>query len=201
MYAYFIGEIAKINEDSVILETNHIGYHIYMTTSDLNNLTKNKDEVKIYTYTCVREDAFILYGFLTEDSLALFKLLLTVSGIGPKGALSILSVMDTDTLRMSILSQDAKLLSKAPGIGVKTAGRIILELKDKVHPEDLLRGDIQNTEDNSSDNSVTVRAEAGEALMTLGYSNADVYRVLRQILITDQTTVEMVIKEALKKMI
>ena len=127
MYAYFIGEVKEIEDDSIVIETNGIGYHIFMPASSIQEHDLYEKEVKIYTYTCVREDAFILYGFLTKAELSLFKLLITVSGIGPKGALSILSVMDVETIQMSILSQDAKLLSKAPGIGVKTAGRIILE--------------------------------------------------------------------------
>lgn len=200
MYAYFIGDIAEVEDDSVVIEVNHIGYHIFMPASSIKELNVNGKEVKIYTYTCVREDAFILYGFLSKDELSLFKQLITVSGIGPKGAMSILSVMDTDTLRMSILSQDSKLLSKAPGIGAKTAGRIILELKDKIKPEDLLNVDMTDTgkEDNSI---ILMRNEAGEALTTLGYNHADVYRVLRQITITEDSTVEQVIKEAFKRMV
>ena len=127
MYAYFIGKIAEISEDCIVLETNHIGYNIYMPSSAIQTLSVSSDEsIKIYTYTCVREDAFILYGFLSKDDIKLFKLLISVSGIGPKNALGILSSMDGDTFRMSILSQDTKSLSKSPGIGVKTANRLIL---------------------------------------------------------------------------
>ena len=202
MYAYFIGKIAEISEDCIVLETNHIGYNIYMPSSAIQTLSVSSDEsIKIYTYTCVREDAFILYGFLSKDDIKLFKLLISVSGIGPKNALGILSSMDGDTFRMSILSQDTKSLSKSPGIGVKTANRLILELRDKIKPEDLLTG-IQNPEFNEDDkNIILIRNEANEALTTLGYSSSDSYRILRQITITKDSKVENVIKEALKKLI
>ncbi len=201
MYAYFIGEVTGIEEDYVILETNHIGYRIFMPASSISQLNITGEEIKIYTYTCVREDAFILYGFLAKDELALFKLLITVSGIGPKGALSILSVMDIDTLRISILSQDAKILSKAPGIGIKTAGRIILELKDKINPQDILNSVDDSVNKGDESRILTIRNEASEALVSLGYNNSDTYRVIRQITITEDTSLEQVIKEALKKMI
>ena len=202
MYAYFIGKITEISEDCIVLETNHIGYNIYMPSSTIQSLSvKREESVKIYTYTCVREDAFILYGFLSKDDIKLFKLLISVSGIGPKNALGILSSMDGDTFRMSILSQDTKLLSKSPGIGVKTANRLILELKDKIKPDDLLNG-LQSPEVTEDDkNIILIRNEANEALTTLGYSSSDSYKILRQITITKDSKVENVIKEALKKLI
>lgn len=202
MYAYFIGKIAEISEDCIVLETNHIGYNIYMPSASIQALSiKSEESIKIYTYTSVREDAFILYGFLSKDDLKLFKLLISVSGIGPKNALGILSSMDGDTFRMAILSQDTKLLSKSPGIGVKTANRLILELKDKFKPADFLAG-LQSSEVTEDDkNIILIRNEANEALTTLGYSSSDSYKVLRQITITKDSKVENVIKEALKKLI
>ena len=153
---------------------------------------------KIYTYTSVREDAFWLYGFTSKEELNLFKLLITVSGIGPKGAMGILSVMDVDTLRLAIISQDAKMIAKAPGVGAKSASRIVLELKDKVKPEDVI-GQAAKEEGDSSAAAV-VRQEASEALVALGYTVSDAYRVLQQIEITDETIVEDVIKAALHRM-
>lgn len=202
MYAYLIGEIMDISQDHVILETNHIGFNIFMPTTDINALSVNSGEfVKIYTYTCVREDAFILYGFLSANDLKLFKLLITVSGIGPKNALGILSCMDGETFKMSILSQDIKLLSKSPGIGVKTANRLVLELKDKIKPEDLLDSLEGSNIDEDDKNSMIIRNEAIEALTSLGYSSSDAYKVLRQISISKDSKVENVIKEALKNLI
>ena len=129
MYAYFIGKVAHIGNDGIVLETNGIGYNIIMSARDLSELIPG-DELKIYTYTSVREDAIWLYGFLDKDSLDFFKLLLTVSGVGPKGAMGILSGASLDDIQVAIIAQDQKALSRLPGIGAKTAARIILDLKD-----------------------------------------------------------------------
>ncbi len=200
MYAYFIGHITQTDSDSVVLEVNHIGYHIYMPTTSIELLKENQDEIKIYTYTCVREDAFMLYGFVTKEELNLFKLLITVSGIGPKGGLSILSVMDIDTLKFSILSQDAKLLSKAPGIGSKTANRMILELKDKINKDELLES-ITNGDNKTLSNSNinSIQNEAVDALVSLGYPVSDVLRTMKKIEIKEEDTTESLIKKALKQ--
>lgn len=198
MYAYFKGTLIEKETDSIVLEAGGIGYNINMPAGMIALLPMEGEQIKIDTYTCVREDAFLLYGFLTREDLKLFKLLITVSGIGPKVALGILSVMGADTLKLAILAQDAKMISKAPGIGIKTAGRLILELKDKIKPEDIIGTGNTDTEQNDN---VLVRNEASEALVTLGYSVSDTYRVLKAIEITEETTVEDVIKAALKKMI
>lgn len=198
MYAYFYGTVMEKGNDAIVLGTDHIGYNIFMPAGMIAVLPPEGEQVKIYTYTCVREDALLLYGFLTKEDLNLFKLLITVSGIGPKVALGILSVMDCETIKLAILSQDAKMIAKAPGIGSKTAGRLILELKDKIKIEDLTEG---NAFDTTSSENTMVRNEASEALVSLGYSVSDAYRVLNTIEITAQTKVEDVIKTALKKMI
>ena len=151
---------------------------------------------RIYTYTSVREDAFWLYGFTSKDELNLFKLLITVSGIGPKGAMGILSVMDVDTLRLAILSQDTKMIAKAPGVGAKSASRIVLELKDKIKPEDVIGKPL---EDEESSVLSTLRQEATEALVSLGYTVSDAYKVLQKLDITEDTRVEDVIKMALRQ--
>ena len=137
MYSYIKGELSEIvAENHIVVENGGIGYNIYIPGQVLSLLPGVGEEVKIYTYLCVREDAFILYGFLTRDDLNVFKLLIGVSGIGPKGALAILSVMSTDDLRFAVLSDDAKAIAKAPGVGNKTAQRLIIELKDKLSLED-----------------------------------------------------------------
>ena len=116
MYSYIKGELSEIvAENHIVVENGEIGYNIYIPGQVLSLLPGVGEEVKIYTYLCVREDAFILYGFLTRDDLNVFKLLIGVSGIGPKGALAILSVMSTDDLRFAVLSDDAKAIAKAPG--------------------------------------------------------------------------------------
>ena len=198
MYAYIYGKIIEKEPENLIIEAGSIGYNIHIAPGMVSRFPEIGQMAKVYTYTSVREDAFWLYGFTSKDELNLFKLLITVSGIGPKGAMGILSVMDVDTLRLAILSQDAKMIAKAPGVGAKSASRIVLELKDKVKPEDVI-GQAAKEEGESSAAAV-VRQEASEAMVALGYTVSDAYRVLQQIEITDETTVEEVIKAALRRM-
>lgn len=197
MYAYIYGKIVEKEPENLIVEANQIGYNIHIASGMLSRFPEIGQMAKVYTYTSVREDAFWLYGFTSKDELNLFKLLIAVSGIGPKGAMGILSVMDVDTLRLAILSQDAKMIAKAPGVGAKSASRIVLELKDKIKPEDMT-GQAASNEDSAK--VAVVRQEASEALVALGYSVSDAYRVLQQIEITDETRVEDMIKAALRKM-
>lgn len=132
------------NIDSIVVEAAGVGYLIYIPTQYFDMLPDEGEDVKIYTYLCVREDAMILYGFLSKDDLEIFKLLITVSGIGPKGGLAILSTLPADDLRFAILSGDSKAISKAPGIGAKTAQRVILDLKDKLSLEDAFEKKLEN---------------------------------------------------------
>ena len=140
MIAFVKGILDSVSEDKIIVENQNIGFEILVPGSVVSELPQVGNTVKIYTYTYVREDALQLYGFLTKDSMDMFKLLITVNGIGPKAALGILTAMDTDALRLAILSDDAKTIAKAPGIGPKTASKLILELKDKCHLEDVFGG-------------------------------------------------------------
>ena len=144
MYAYIKGELAEKNIDSIVVEAAGVGYLIYIPTQYFDMLPDEGEDVKIYTYLCVREDAMILYGFLSKDDLEIFKMLITVSGIGPKGGLAILSTLPADDLRFAILSGDSKAISKAPGIGAKTAQRVILDLKDKLSLEDAFEKKLEN---------------------------------------------------------
>ena len=136
MYAYIKGELAETNPDHIVIETGGIGYQVFISGQTFEYLPAVGEEIKVYTYLYLREDAVILYGFLTKDDLELFKLLISVSGIGPKGGLAILSALSADDLRFAVLSGDSKAISKAPGVGAKTAQRVILELKDKMSLED-----------------------------------------------------------------
>ena len=155
-------------------------------------------QVRIYTYTCVREDAFILYGFLTRDDLWIFKKLITVNGIGPKGALGILSVMTADDLRFAIIAGDSKAIAKAPGIGAKSAERIILDLKDKItlEPDSLSETDMSVSSSGSIDS--TAKNEAIEAMSALGYSPAEALKAVKQIEITPDMDAGAILKAALK---
>ena len=199
MIAYVKGELTDIMEDTIVVENNGIGYEISVPFSVMEELPASGCEVKIYTYMYVREDAMKLYGFLTRDDLKVFKLLITVNGIGPKGALGILSVITPDDLRFAVLSDDVKTISKAPGIGTKTAKKLILELKDKLKLEEVFEEKLANVEEKqtkaASDN---IRGEAVMALTALGYSNADAMKAVRQVELTEHMTVEELLKKSLK---
>ena len=199
MYSYIKGELSEIvAENHIVVENGGIGYNIYIPGQVLSLLPGVGEEVKIYTYLCVREDAFILYGFLTRDDLNVFKLLIGVSGIGPKGALAILSVMSTDDLRFAVLSDDAKAIAKAPGVGNKTAQRLIIELKDKLSLEDAFEQKLSHTQEAVSGNGL--KGIRNEALVSLGYSSTEALKVLRDIEITEDSSVEDILKLALKQM-
>ena len=174
MYAYFNGELIDIQKDSIIIEVSGIGYNIFMMPSDISALPLIGERVKVFTYTCVKEDELSLYGFLERNELDIFKMLISVSGIGPKGAMSIISFMGVNELTKAILLSDGKAIAKAPGIGAKTAERIIIDLKDKVGASYSETGD-------SGVSAVPVRGKAAEnltpeendailALTALGYS-------------------------------
>ncbi len=200
MYAYIKGEIADISEDNLVLECNNIGYNIRIPLSVAQRLPGIGAFVKIYTYTSVREDAFQLFGFLSRDDLEIYKKLIAVNGIGPKGALSILSAMSADDLRIAIISGDAKAIAKAQGVGNKSAERIILELKDKIalnlsyeeNADFVLEGDL-------SENSAA-KNEAIEALVSLGYTPTEAVKAIKQLEITQDMDSGLILKQALKYM-
>lgn len=201
MYAYIKGILAEITEDAIIVENQGIGYEIAVPGQVFDYLPSVGEEVKIYTYHYVREDAILLYGFLTKEDVRIFKMLIGVSGIGPKGALSILSVLSTDDLRFAILGDDAKAIAKAPGVGAKTAQRVIIELKDKLSLEDAFEQKLANQAQKAELNSaVGVKNEAILALTSLGYSQSEALKVLQGIEISPDDQVEDVLKMALKQM-
>ena len=201
MYAYIKGILAEITEDAIIVENQGIGYEIAVPGQVFDYLSSVGEEVKIYTYHYVREDAILLYGFLTKEDVRIFKMLIGVSGIGPKGALSILSVLSTDDLRFAILGDDAKAIAKAPGVGAKTAQRVIIELKDKLSLEDAFEQKLANQAQKAELNpAVGVKNEAILALTSLGYSQSEALKVLQGIEISPDDQVEDVLKMALKQM-
>ena len=201
MYAYIKGILTEITEDAIIIENQGIGYEIAVPGQVLDYLPSVGEEVKIYTYHYVREDAILLYGFLTKEDVKIFKMLIGVSGIGPKGALAILSVLSTDDLRFAILGDDAKAIAKAPGVGAKTAQRVIIELKDKLSLEDAFEQKLANQAQKAELNpAVGVKNEAILALTSLGYSQSEALKVLQGIEISPDDQVEDVLKMALKQM-
>lgn len=198
MISYIRGELIAIEDDKAIVDVNGVGFGIYMPSQSLNLLPSVGEEVKIHTYMNVREDAIQLYGFLTRDDLYVFKLVIGVSGIGPKGGLGILSKLTADELRFAVMAHDVKTISSAPGIGKKTAEKLIIELKDKLSIEDVL----EHVEDNSVKVSTAannqVQVEAVQALVALGYGNSEALKAVKKVEILDTTSVEDVLKQALK---
>ena len=200
MIAYLIGNLADVETDSIVIETGNIGYNIKVPSNVIGKLPAIGEQIKVHTYTSVREDAINLFGFLTKDDLNMYRMLITVNGVGPKAGLAILSVMDADAIRLAVLSQDAKAIAKAPGIGAKTAQRIILDLKDKISMEDTLlsqEADIQKAAVSSGFSQV--HTEAVEALTALGYSPSDALRAVKAVE-QENMNVEDLLKAALKKM-
>ena len=202
MYSYIKGELVEMTEDAIVVDNGGIGYNIRIPQSILDSLEGIGQEVKIYTYTYVREDAMLLYGFLTRDDLNIFKLLLGVSGIGPKGALAILSVMTPDDLRFAVLADDDKTIAKAPGVGKKTAQRLIIELRDKLSLEETfaLKTEHLAAEQATDPGKHTAKNEAIQALVALGYSSAEAMKAVKDVEIMEETTVEEVLKAALKQL-
>lgn len=178
MIAYIKGELAEVYEDSVVVESNGVGYDLKVPATVLMQLPVIGSEVKIYTYLYVREDAVMLFGFLTRDELEVFKLLITVSGIGPKGALAILSKVTTDELRFAVMTDDVKTISGAPGIGAKTAGKLIIELKDKLKVKEVFEPVRQPVAANGSQD---IRMDVIMALEALGYSSTEAARAVKQV--------------------
>ncbi|MTK08880.1 MAG: Holliday junction branch migration protein RuvA [Hungatella sp.] len=197
MISFVKGPIAEMTGDCVVIECGNVGYEIFIPLSVFEKLPGVGREVKLYTYFQVREDAMCLYGFLSRQDLKMFKQLISVNGIGPKGALGILSAMDPDDLKRAVISGDAKAISRAPGVGAKTAQRIILDLKDKIDIEDMIPAAFKEAV-NDLGKETGVTGEAIDALTALGYSPAEAGRAVRQVEVTDTMSVEDVLKASLK---
>ena len=203
MISFINGYVADTTENSVIIETGGIGYEIYMTGSALEQAVRTKGKLKVHTYFHVREDAMQLYGFLSKDDLEMFRLLLGVNGIGPKAAMGILSGMTSDELRFAVLSEDIKTISKAPGIGKKTAQKLILELKDKLKLEDAFEKKLAHQQETAMITGEILhdgRQEAAEALIALGYSSTDAMKAVRKVTGVNFDDVEGILKAALKQL-
>ena len=201
MIAFVHGMAVDMTESSVVVEAGGIGYEIYMTGADLSEIRMGED-VKVHTYFSVREDAMKLYGFRAKDDLQMFKLLLGVNGVGPKAALGVLAGITADELRFAILSDDVKTLSKAPGIGKKTAQKLILELKDKLSLEEAFEARLENHQTKAAAGAASdlseARNEAVEALTALGYSASESLKAVRKVEAADGMSVEDILKAALK---
>lgn len=202
MISYIRGELVAVEKDKVIVDVNGVGWGIFMPEQSMAMLPQTGNEVKIHTYLNVREDAMQLFGFLTRDDLQVFKLVIGVSGIGPKGGLSILSKLSADDLRFAVLSGDAKAISAAPGIGKKTAEKLIIELKDKLDLDDMLNPSASSESvtvsgGNSAGNEI--QSEAVQALVALGYGSTESLKAVKKVS-GEYETVEEVLKAALKNL-
>jgi len=198
VYEYIKGKYMGINKDYIIIENNNIGYKIFTSGATMAEMPGINDEVMLYLEQIVREDFIGLYGFKDREELEMFKLLLSISGVGAKAALSLLSISRINNLKYAIIVEDDKHLCRAPGIGKKTAGRIILELKDKIKKEDIMSGvDIQEGfEDLQPTVNTNTVGEALGALLALGYSEKEAETALKQV---DKTaSLEDIIKDCLK---
>lgn len=194
MFEFIIGDIVNIKEDYVVLQNNGIGYKIFTSMNSMVKLEIGMKNAMIYTYFNVREDGVYLYGFTSEEEIDMFLLLLKVSKIGPKIALGILSTLTPNHIKMAILGRDLDVLCKAPGIGKKTAERMVLELKDRIDKDDIILMDNDTDLDISNNYH-----EAINGLMSLGYTRMEVEKVLRDMDIS-KISVENIIRGALKKL-
>lgn len=201
MISYIRGEFVAVEKEKVIIDVGGVGYGIFVPESAMGLLPQIGNEVKLHTYLNVREDAMQLFGFLTRDDLEIFKLLIGVSGIGPKGGLSILSKLTADDLRFAIMSGDSKAISAAPGIGKKTAEKVIIELKDKLDIEEILNpSDSETKSAIKMDGSANeIQSEAVQALVALGYGSTESLKAVNKVN-SENMTVEEVLKQALKNL-
>ena len=197
MYEYIKGKYMGINKDYIIVENNGIGYKIFTSGATMSSMPKVGEDIMLYLEQIVREDFLGLYGFDSREELDMFKMLLSINGVGAKAALSLLSISRINNLKYAIMMGDDKHLCRAPGIGKKTAGRIILELKDKLKPDELV-DDIENEVNGEDKDLYNVNAvtEALGALLALGYSEKEAENTIKKVNKND--TVENIIKNCLK---
>jgi Holliday junction DNA helicase RuvA len=197
LFYHINGNVSAIEPNLAVIECAGVGFALNATTNTLSHL-KIGETAKLYTYECIREDAFDLYGFYDKREKRCFEMLLDVSGVGPKAAMSILSSATPESLAMAIISGDERALTVAPGIGKKIAQRILLELKDKMSKE--TSGMVLGVGAGSSAAPGTSKlSDAASALVVLGYSNAEISVVLKDIEV-ESTPLEEIIRQALKKM-
>ena len=204
MISYIRGILTEASGDGIVVEAGGIGYEIRVPLSVLERLPRLGEEVKIHTFLQVREDGVGLFGFLDRGELAMFKQLLGVGGIGPKGALGVLTALKPDDLRLAVISGDAKAIARAPGVGIKTAQRIILDLKDKVSMDDILPAADGSGPDSGGRGDALLgpaARETMEALTALGYSAMEASRAVGRVEVTEDMTAEDVLKQSLRFLI
>ncbi len=202
MINYICGVVDYVDEGCLVLDQNGIGFQIFVPGSVMDRQPRIGDEVKIYTYLHVKEDALQLYGFMTRDDLEVFRMLIGVNGVGPKAAIGILSGLSANDLKFAVLSDDTTAITKAPGIGKKTAQKLILELKDKFSLDETFEQKYSDTEKlNTSSEIPDAAKDAVQALVSLGYSNTEAFQAVNKVRTQEGLDAESMIKAALKVII
>lgn len=200
MITFLEGQVVSVSEKRLVLDVNHVGFQVGISARDSVNMPAEGETVRIYTYMSVREDAISLFGFLNEDDLEIYKMLITVSGIGPKGGLGILSAMSGDEVRLAVLSDDAKTIAKAPGIGAKTAQKLILELKDKIDPGKMLEKMRNGKADGGANAAFEAnKEEAVQVLSALGFSRSEALGLVRKAKLTEDMDADRILTAALQE--
>lgn len=205
MIRYLCGILTEVAEAEIVVEVQGIGYAVNVPVSMMERLPDLGENIKVYTYFSVREDAMQLFGFLNREDLQMYRLLISVNGIGPKAGLGIMGTLTGEDLRYAVMSEDAKTIAKAPGIGPKTAKKVILELKDKIDLAEMVAdaevedsaGTAGSAEMAGTGNQAVVR-DAIEALVVLGYPKTDAARAVRGVELSEDLTVEELLKKSLK---
>lgn len=200
MIAYISGALVSAGENYIVIDNHGMGYRIFVSGKFLEHIPAYGTQIKIYTHMYIREDELTLYGFHSEEELSVFRILIGISGVGPKVAMAILTALTIQELQLAVISEDAKTISKANGVGAKGASRIILELKDKLKMEDMMdaayeQSIVQDTQD------INAARDAILALVNLGYSSSEAALAVKKIGDTSQMDVEAILKVALKKLI
>ena len=200
MIAYISGALVSAGENYIVIDNHGMGYRIFVSGKFLEHIPAYGTQIKIYTHMYIREDELTLYGFHSEEELPVFRILIGISGVGPKVAMAILTALTIQELQLAVISEDAKTISKANGVGAKGASRIILELKDKLKMEDMMdaayeQSIVQDTQD------LNAARDAILALVNLGYSNSEAALAVKKIGDTSQMDIESILKAALKKLI
>ena len=202
MYYYVSGTLALKSMGFAVIDAGGVGYKLTVSQNTYDKLPLAGNSAKLYTYLAVREDGIELFGFYDETELSSFQMLITVSGVGPKAAMSILSLLSPEKFALAVCTEDTKAISKASGVGPKTAARIVLELKDKLikeHGGEFNAAPEMGTPAKSGAPARGKLTEALDALMVLGYQRAEATQVLKSMP-TEQMTLEEIIRQALKKL-
>lgn len=196
MYAYISGRVDYLTDGAAVVDNGGIGYEIMMSGRDLSAIHPG-DEVRLYTHYQVSENNISLFGFLSKESKRIFNLLISVNGVGPKGALAVLSVLSVEDLTYAVLGENEKAITAAPGIGPKAAKKIILELKDKLDLSDAV-SEGQSRVSAMADTTAAIKNNVLLGLTALGFSSQDSLRALNSIEITDEMDEEELLRLALK---